>query len=422
MSRAKGKRAMPQVPPHTPLPIAVVGLGGYADTISRLLERESREPNPAVRLVGIYEPDIATHAARMDELRASGVAIADSYDALLAGPAEAIWLPIPIELHRDFTERALAAGKAVMCEKPVAGSIDDLAAMRAARDRAHRPVAIGFQDLYDPATHAAKQRLVNGAIGELRSATLVACWPREQSYYDRNTWAGAFRRRDTWVMDSPLSNAISHYANLVLFWLGDTLHATAHPLTVEAELYRANPIENYDTCALRVHFPGDIAALISFTHACQRQIDPQITITGTRGTLTTGQGRDIILRDAEGTELERLAFTEARHSLMARQFAAWVQGVPNVAVTATLEQAEPHLLICNGASAATTIHTIPPTDIATVTGRGGTPLRTIRNIEDTSLTCARNHQLPHESNLLPWTQPPGHQDLRNYHHFTGPKG
>ncbi|MFN8514833.1 MAG: Gfo/Idh/MocA family oxidoreductase [Chloroflexia bacterium] len=233
-------------PAHS-LPIAVVGLGGYADTISRLLERESREPNPAVRLVGIYEPDIATHAARMDELRASGVAIADSYDALLAGPAEAIWLPIPIELHRDFTERALAAGKAVMCEKPVAGSIDDLAAMRAARDRANRPVAIGFQDLYDPATHAAKQRLVNGAIGELRSATLVACWPREQSYYDRNTWAGAFRRRDTWVMDSPLSNAISHYANLVLFWLGDTLHATAHPLTVEAELYRANPIENYDT-------------------------------------------------------------------------------------------------------------------------------------------------------------------------------
>ncbi len=239
-----------------PLPIALVGLGGYGATICRLLEEQSRVPDPPVRLVGVFEPDVATHGARLAELREAGIATASSYAELLAGPSEAVWLPIPIHLHRPFTEQALAAGKAVLCEKPVAGAVEDLAAMRAARDHAGRPVAIGFQDLYDPATHAIKRRLLDGAIGQPRAATLLACWPRDSSYYGRNAWAGAFRRDGIWVMDSPLSNAISHYANLALFWLGDAPAATAVPLAVDAELYRANPIENYDTCALRVHLAG----------------------------------------------------------------------------------------------------------------------------------------------------------------------
>jgi predicted dehydrogenase len=222
-------------------------------------------------------------------------------------------------------------------------------------------------------------------------------------------------------MDSPLSNAISHYANLVLFWLGDAFTTTARPLAVEAELYRANAIENYDTCALRIRFPGDITALIYFTHACQRQIDPQITITGTRGTLTTGQGRTIVLRDEAGSEIERFYFTEQRHVLMVRQFAGWVQGDPAAEVVATLEQAEPHLIICNGASEATAIRTVPASEIEVVAGRGGTPLHTIRGIEEAFTECARRGQLPSESGLVSWSVAAGRRDLREYRHFAGPR-
>ena len=51
-TRERKASAMPRTSPHLPLPIAVVGLGGYADTISRLLERESHEPIGAVRDMG----------------------------------------------------------------------------------------------------------------------------------------------------------------------------------------------------------------------------------------------------------------------------------------------------------------------------------------------------------------------------------
>src|SRR5439155_12971925 len=240
----------------SPVAIGTVGLGGYAGSICRRLGRQSRERDPPVRLAAVFEPDAATHAGRLRELRAAGVRVAGSYEDLLAGQVEAVWLPLPIDLHRPFTEQALGAGKAVMCEKPPAGCVDDLHAMMAARDRAGLPVAIGFQDMYDPATDAVKRLLLDGAIGRPRAATLLACWPRGLAYFSRNGWAGRFRRDGAWVMDSPASNAMSHFVNLLLFWLGEAPAAPAVPVAVEAELYRANDIENYDTCSLRVQTAG----------------------------------------------------------------------------------------------------------------------------------------------------------------------
>ena len=84
------------------------------------------------------------------------------WEDLLAHPAEAVWLPLPIPLHRPYTEQALAAGKAVLCEKPAAGCVQDLDAMQDAQSRAGLPVAIGFQDIYEPTTLALKRALLDG--------------------------------------------------------------------------------------------------------------------------------------------------------------------------------------------------------------------------------------------------------------------
>src|SRR5665213_934650 len=162
----------------------------------------------------------------------------------------AVWLPLPIDLHRTFTEKCLMAGKAVLVEKPAAGSIDDVDAMIAARDRTGLLTAVGFQNLFDPAVWAVKKRLLDGAIGQVRSASVLACWPRSQAYFNRAPWAGKLQHNGVWVLDSPANNAMAHFLNLALFLLGSTQVDSANPITVEAELYRANSIENYDTCSV----------------------------------------------------------------------------------------------------------------------------------------------------------------------------
>ena len=403
-----------------PVAIGTVGLGGYAGTICRLLEQQSRGECPPVRLAGVFEPDVLTHAGRLEELRAAGVPVAGSYEELLAGPAEAVWLPLPIDLHRPFTEAALAAGKAVMCEKPAAGSIDDLLAMIAARDRAGRPVAIGFQDLYDPAAHEVKRRLLAGVIGRPQSATLVACWPRPLAYFARNGWAGRFRRGGVWVMDSPASNAISHFLNLTLFWLGEEPGAMAAPVAIEAELYRANDIENYDTCSLRVQTASGATALVLLTHACRDLIDAPITITGDEGTLEAVRGRGVTLRDNDGATTFQIALAAEPRVEMVRQFAGRVSGALDDRAVATLEGSIAHLTVVNGASEAAAVHPVPVSEIDLVPSPGGAQARAIRGIEAAFAACARGGQLLSESGLVGWSVPPGRRDLRDYRHFAGP--
>ena len=59
------------------------------------------------------------------------------------------------------------------------------------------------------------------------------------------------QRDGRWVMDSPAANALSHFLQLPLYLLGPSMNQAATPVKVEAELYRANSIENYDTCSIR---------------------------------------------------------------------------------------------------------------------------------------------------------------------------
>ena len=71
--------------------------------------------------------------ATAEELRIPEALV--GYDALLADPAvEAVYIPLPNPLHRDWAARALRAGKAVLCEKPLCVSSDEVRTLIAARD------------------------------------------------------------------------------------------------------------------------------------------------------------------------------------------------------------------------------------------------------------------------------------------------
>lgn len=400
--------------------IGVAGLGGYAGAICSMLQEQSRGEQPAVKLVAVCEPDHVLHAKRIAELRAMRIKVLQRYEDLLTEPIEAVWLPVPIDLHRPFTEQALGAGKVVMCEKPAAGCIDDVDAMIAARDRSKGTVTIGFQDIYNPPTIDLKRRLLNNEIGRITSATVWACWPRNSSYYGRASWAGGLRRNGVWVLDSPANNALAHQINLVLFLLGASLTESAAALEVEAELYRVNPIENYDTCALRLILPGEIPVLVMLTHACARQIDPRIELHGQKGTVRWRHGEQVQI-SAGGSE-QTLPLRGPDWNQIVRRFTRYVRGTLDDGVVATLETARCHSAIVSGASEAAEVHTVPESLVQTITLPGGERLRTIPGIEALFKQCAESRQLPHETRQVEWSVSPGRKGLRGYHHFAGPAG
>lgn len=401
----------------TPLNFGSVGLGGYAGFICDLLLAESAGENPAIRLTAVCEPDQTTHGQKITSLRDAGIQVFDSYDELLKQDLAALWLPLPIDLHRPFTEKALSAGKSVMCEKPAAGTVDDLDAMAAQQKRTGQRLAFGFQDIYSPLTHDLKRRLLGGDLGQIQSASLYACWPRGSAYYRRASWAGALQRDGHWVLDSPPQNAMAHYLNLALFLLGPTEQHSANPQSVDAELYRINPITNYDTCALRIT-AADVPLTVLMTHACASEVHPRLVIRGTKGVIRIRAfaGAEVEI----GGRTESLNWPQSIHSHMVRSFAAWVRG-DDPQIVATTAVARAHLVVINGASEAAPITTISKSAVEEIPQQDGT-LRTIRGIEKLFEQCADKNQLLSESGLVPWAARPASRDLRNYTHFAGAKG
>jgi len=99
--------------------------------------------------------------------RWSDTTVAD-YDAVLAHPdVDAVYLPLPNGMHREWTERAAAAGKHVLCEKPLAADAPTAQTMAEACTRAGVFLAEAWMTPFDRRWSTAIERLQVGVIGEV---------------------------------------------------------------------------------------------------------------------------------------------------------------------------------------------------------------------------------------------------------------
>lgn len=302
-------------PPAQPARVAIIGVSGYG-SVHLQLARESRERNE-VRIVAAAIINQAEEAANIAELRAHGTEIYADYAEMLrahAGRIDLCLIPTGIHWHARMTVAALAAGANVLVEKPLAGSLAEVAEVRRAEERTGRFVAVGFQDFYEPGTAWLKRELERGAIGDLTAVRFLGVWPRSRSYFTRNNWAGRLRVDGQPVMDSPLNNAFAHFVMLSLHFVG------ADRLSLEeAELLRAHAIESFDTAVVRSRTERGVKLWFGTSHACRDTVEPEIVITGTRGTAGWRYESEAWWQGADGTSGRRalLDITGARRAMFA---------------------------------------------------------------------------------------------------------
>lgn len=97
-----------------------------------------------------------------------------SYAELLADPTiEAVYIPLPNDLHLPWTLRALEAGKHVLCEKPIAMDAEQARTIAEASARCARHVAEAFMTRFHPQWRRARELISSGRLGEVRA---VHCW------------------------------------------------------------------------------------------------------------------------------------------------------------------------------------------------------------------------------------------------------
>lgn len=134
--------------------------------------------------------DVSERVAR--DLGATyGVPHTTDVAALLANPqVDAIYIAVPHYLHAPLTLQAIAAGKHVLVEKPIATTLADADAMIAAAREAGRALAVAYHAQVDETCRRIKALIAEGAIGKVIGTRIVARADKPESY-----WHGGFTGR-----------------------------------------------------------------------------------------------------------------------------------------------------------------------------------------------------------------------------------
>jgi predicted dehydrogenase len=382
--------------------VALVGISGYGESYVKALLDAPADDH--FNLVGMVDP-MPQRCRRLDEIvHQRRIPVHADLESLYgASPRiDLVMMATPIHLHAPHTCFALAQGSSVLCEKPVGATIEDAARMLEAEDRAEGFTAIGYQWSFSRAIQALKGDILAGEFGAAGRLKTIACFPRSMQYFQRNDWAGKVRTADgTPVFDSPVNNATAHYLHNMLYLLGPTRDTAAQPLSVQAELYRANAIENYDTAAVRVTVEGGAELLFYTTHAAPAAMGPVLCYEFERAKIyyeaETGGG--FVARFNNGN-VKRYGDPNADRPAKIWQCIDAVRtGEP---IACGIPAAVPHAL-CVAASAASMPSVQDfPADLVSIQGLSGQPMKCVTGLASALVQCYDQAILPAEHRGLAW--------------------
>lgn len=399
-----------------PVSILLVGVGGYGNLyVNALLDKSNDEE---YKIAGIVDPK-PEECERLNKLKEMGIPIFSCMEDFYVNDiADLAVISTPIQFHHTQTCLALSHGSNVLCEKPACATIQDLNSMIEARNRAEKFVAIGFQWSYCQTIQDLKSDILRGDFGRPKRLKTIVLWPRDKEYYNRG-WAG--RKRDklgNWVLDSVASNATAHYLHNMFYITGYSLDRSAKPITVEAELYKVNDIENFDTAAIRVELENNIEVYYFATHATIKNVNPTSRFEFEKGTVEIIDGkvpgsREVIAYFKNGT------IKEYGNPNKDSERKLWVsidavntrQNMP-----CGLEAARTHVLCINGAQES--VPEISAFPDLLVKYDEAHKVKWVEGLSETFLNCYEDWKLPHEAGV-PWAKAGRVVNLEGYKYFNG---
>ncbi|MBR6706873.1 MAG: Gfo/Idh/MocA family oxidoreductase [Clostridia bacterium] len=169
------------------LRVAIVGTGGIAhEHMKSYLTLKDRCQVAAM-------VDIIPGKARrfMEEFGLSCDTYEDHLDILPRRDIDLVDVCTPPFVHAQISINALRSGKNVVCEKPMAASLEECDAMLRARDESGKLLSIIAQNRFRKPIRDLKALLDSGIAGKVRHAQIDSFWWRDHCYYDlwwRGTW------------------------------------------------------------------------------------------------------------------------------------------------------------------------------------------------------------------------------------------
>lgn len=296
--------------------IAVIGLGmasqPHAASLRDLVDR--------IEVAAAWSPT----AARREEFGARWqMPVADDLDAILADRTiGAVMILTPPSTHLELVERAAAAGKHILLEKPLEILTSRAETLVEIAERAGVTLGVVFQNRFRPSSLALERLIAQGRLGEIVSASLRLRNWRAQSYYDE-PGRGTLARDGGGVL---MTQAIHPIDQLIAF-AGQPAEAMAYATTTPVHRMET---EDLAACALR--WSGGAIGTLTATTCAYPGRPTEIEIVGTDGmAVLSDDALSVALRDgttieegananAGGAGADPMAFHHAYHQALIADF------------------------------------------------------------------------------------------------------
>ncbi|NMG05508.1 glucose-fructose oxidoreductase [Brasilonema sp. UFV-L1] len=158
------------VPPNKKLGWAVVGLGKFATQQIMPSFAECKSS----KLVALVSGDSAKAEkyAKQYGVNPKNIYKYQNYDSIRNNPeVDIIYIILPNGMHAEYSIRGAQAGKHIMCEKPMANTVEECQAMIDAAKKANRKLMIAYRAQYEPYNLATIQLAQSGKLGKLKLIT-----------------------------------------------------------------------------------------------------------------------------------------------------------------------------------------------------------------------------------------------------------
>jgi predicted dehydrogenase len=275
--------------------VVLVGAGGMGQCYLKYLFKEYSPPR--VRLLAVVEPQpekSASYAKLMERRIPIYPTLSEFYEK--NPPVDLVIIASPIHRHVPQSCQALQRSNFVLCEKPLSATVQDARRLVTETHSTDRWVKVGYQWSFSEAIQALKKDIIRRRFGRPLRLKSLCFWPRDLLYFQRNDWAGKkISEEGHWVLDSPANNAMAHFLHNAFYVLGDRTELSAMPQEVMAELYRAYPIENYDTIACRAWTVNGAEILFYASHATFEEMGPMFSFEFERGVVSFGEKGDAVV-------------------------------------------------------------------------------------------------------------------------------
>ncbi|MCB1491330.1 MAG: inositol 2-dehydrogenase [Rhodobiaceae bacterium] len=252
---------------------------------------------------------------------AHGVAVAASPDEVFASAdVDAVLVATATETHADYIEMAVAAGKPVLCEKPIDLSLDRVNQCAARISGTTVPIQLGFNRRFDPGHRAARDAFAAGEIGDLHQVIITSRDPGmpPRAYYE--------------VAGGLLRDMTIHDFDLARFMLGEEpveVLAVADGLVDPALMTELN---DHDTAMIIMRTASGIQCHINNSRSAVYGYDQRVELLGTRGMVISDNRKPHEMRRYSETETEVAApylnfFIERYHEAFMAEISAFVASV-----------------------------------------------------------------------------------------------